>query len=78
MPVGSIFLYNRSQAVSLPVEARFPDNVKKVQVRVVGSDRILSPMDKSWDSFFLDSEGVTDDFMVERACQERSAREDFE
>lgn len=77
MPVGSVFKNNRTQAVRLPVEARFPDNVKKVNVRIVGNDRILSPVNKTWDSFFLDSEGVTDDFMNERASQEQSEREEF-
>lgn len=77
MPVGSVFKNNRTQAVRLPVEARFPDNVKKVKVRVVGTDRILSPIEKTWDSFFQDPEGVTDDFMSERARQEQSEREEF-
>ncbi len=77
MPVGSVFKNNRTQAVRLPVEARFPENVKKVNVRVVGTDRILSPVEKTWDSFFQDPEGVTDDFMNERASQEQSDREAF-
>ncbi len=77
MPVGSVFKNNRTQAVRLPVEARFPENVKKVNVRVVGTDRILSPVEKTWDSFFQDPEGVTDDFMNERASQEQSEREEF-
>lgn len=77
MPTGSVFKNNRTQAVRLPVEARFPESVKKVNVRIVGSDRILSPVDKTWDSFFRDQEGVTDDFMNERASQEQSEREEF-
>lgn len=77
MPTGSVFQNNRTQAVRLPVEARFPKSVKKVNVRIVGSDRILSPVNKTWDSFFLDQEGVTDDFMNERASQEQADREDF-
>lgn len=77
MPTGSVFKTNRTQAVRLPVEARFPDSVKKVKVRVVGTDRILSPIEKSWDSFFQNSEGVTEDFMNERASQEQADREAF-
>lgn len=77
MPVGSVFKNNRTQAVRLPVEARFPDNVKKVHVRVVGTDRVLSPVEKTWDTFFQDQEGVTDDFMNERASQEQAERESF-
>jgi len=74
---GSVFINNRTQAVRLPAETRFPDNVKKVVVRVVGGDRILSPIDSAWDSFFQSDEGVTDDFMTERAPQEQSEREAF-
>lgn len=77
MATGSVFVNNRTQAVRLPAEARFPDSVKKVTVRVIGQDRILSPADKTWDSFFLSEEKVTDDFMTERAAQEQSEREAF-
>lgn len=77
MATGSVFINNRTQAVRLPAETRFPDNVKKVVVRVVGGDRILSPIDSAWDSFFQSDEGVTDDFMTERAPQEQSEREAF-
>jgi len=77
MELGSVFKNNRTQAVRLPVGSRFPDNVKKVFVRVVGQDRILSPLTNTWDSFFLSEDGVTDDFMTERASQDQSERESF-
>ena len=77
MNLGSVFKNNRTQAVRLPAESRFPDNVKKVVVRVVGQDRILSPITNTWDSFFLSEDGVTDDFMSERASQDQSERESF-
>ena len=77
MELGSVFKNNRTQAVRLPVESRFPENVKKVFVRVVGQDRILSPLTNTWDSFFLAEDGITDDFMTERASQDQSERESF-
>ena len=77
MATGSIFVNNRTQAVRLPVETRFPEGVKKVIVRVFGKDRVLSPVENSWDSFFLSKEKVTDDFMTERAPQEQQDREAF-
>ncbi|MES9855343.1 MAG: type II toxin-antitoxin system VapB family antitoxin [Sedimenticola sp.] len=77
MSTGSVFLSNRTQAVRLPADTRFPENVKKVTVRVVGRDRVLSPVENTWDSFFLSDERVTDDFMVERASQEQQEREPF-
>jgi len=77
MSTGSVFENNRTQAVRLPADSRFPDGVKKVMVRVVGPDRILSPVESAWDSFFLSEEHVTEDFMSERASQEQGEREAF-
>ena len=77
MAIGSVFENNRTQAVRLPAETRFPKEVKKVFVRVVGQDRVISPVTHSWDSFFLCEDGVTDDFMTDRAPQEQSERDAF-
>ena len=77
MATGSVFVNNRTQAVRLPAETRFPDDVKKVIVRVLGKERILTPVENTWDSFFLSEERVSDDFMSERASQEQSERESF-
>jgi antitoxin VapB len=77
MATGSVFVNNRTQAVRIPTETRFPETVKKVTVRVVGQDRILSPVENTWDSFFLTEEHVSDDFMTERATQEQPPRESF-
>ena len=77
MSTGSVFVNNRTQAVRLPAGTRFPEGVKKVIVRVVGQDRVLSPIDNSWDSFFLTDKRVSDDFMEERASQEQQEREPF-
>ena len=77
MAIGSVFENNRTQSVRLPAETRFSTKVKKVMVRVVGQDRILSPLGRTWDSFFQSEDSVTDDFMEERASQEQSARESF-
>jgi len=77
MKTGSIFVNNRTQAVRLPVGTRFPEGVKKVIVRILGKERILSPVENTWDSFFLSEEKVTDDFIIERASQEQKDREAF-
>ena len=50
---ATIFMNNRSQAVRLPAEMRFGDDVKKLRVRALGAERILAPADRVWDSFFL-------------------------
>jgi len=77
MSQGSVFFNNRSQAVRLPSDMRFPDNVKKVTVRSLGKDRLISPVENTWDSFFLSNDSVTEDFMTERAEQEQPERESF-
>lgn len=77
MKTGTVFENNRTQAVRIPAEKRFPGNVKRVVVRKLGKERILSPVDSSWDSFFLSDEGVSDDFLPERASQKQPEREAF-
>ena len=75
MPQSTVFINNRSQAVRLPAEMRFPESVKKVNVRAIGKERIISPLVNTWDSFFMATEGITDDFMPERAEQTQQERE---
>jgi antitoxin VapB len=75
MSQGSVFINNRTQSVRLPADMRFPEGIKKVVVRAVGADRVLSPIDHTWDSFFASAETVTDDFMVDRAEQAQPERE---
>lgn len=74
MTTAKIFMNNRSQAVRMPAEARFEESVKAVNVRVVGKERVLSPIENTWDSFFESSNSVTGDFMNERASQEQTTR----
>lgn len=75
MPVSTVFTNNRTQAVRLPAELRFPDSIRKVDVRAVGQERIIAPVEAAWDSFFLGEKTVTDDFLPERATQEQPGRE---
>ena len=67
MTISTVFINNRTQAVRLPAELRLPDDVKRVEVRANGKERIISPIGHSWDSFFLNTAiKPTDDFMAER------------
>lgn len=77
MSQSTVFVNNRTQAVRLPAELRFPENVKKVTVRAVGKERVIAPLMNTWDSFFIDYENVTDDFMTVRAEQVQQERETF-
>lgn len=75
--ITTVFTNNRTQAVRLPAEARLPEDVKKVVVRIRGRERIITPIENTWDNFFLNGPSVTDDFMGERGDQKPSERESF-
>jgi antitoxin VapB len=75
MAISTVFSNNRTQAVRLPADMRFPDSVKKVEVRVAGQERIIAPAASAWDSFFLGATTTTADFMAERASQFQAERE---
>ena len=71
----SLFMDKRSQSVRLPVAMRFADNVKKINIRKVGQDRVLSPLSQTWDSFFLQTDRVSEDFMQTRETPQQAERE---
>ncbi len=75
MSTSTLFNNNRTQAVRLPADMRFPEGVKKVMVRAIGQERVIAPAEKSWDSFFLGTKTVSDDFLPERATQIQPERE---
>jgi antitoxin VapB len=75
--ITTVFTNNRSQAVRLPAEARLPDDVKKVIVRIRGRERIITPLENTWDNFFLSGPSVSNDFMNERGEQKPVKREDM-
>lgn len=74
---ASVFITNRTQAVRLPAEMRFANDVKRVSVRAIGNERILTPINHRWDSFFLGGAKVSDDFMLEREISVQPEREEF-
>ena len=75
MSIGTVFVNNRTQAVRLPLDVRLPEDVRKVEIRARGNERIISPVGHSWDSFFLDASVVSDDFLPTRASQSQPERE---
>jgi len=78
MSIGTVFINNRTQAVRLPAETRFPEGVKRVSVRVRGQERVLAPAEAAWDSFFsADAPRASDDFLSERPSQRQAEREAF-
>jgi antitoxin VapB len=75
MAIGTVFVNNRTQAVRLPLDVRFPECVHKVDIRVKGQERIIAPIGQTWDSFFFGGPRVSDDFLPERASQQQPERE---
>ena len=77
MAQTKIFKSNQSQAVRLPKAVAFPEDVLEVQIVSVGSSRIISPVNESWDVWF-DGPSVSDDFMLERDQAAPQDRESFD
>lgn len=77
MTITTVFTNNRSQAIRLPAELRLPENVKRVDVRARGRERIIAPLGETWDTFFLNAECVDEDFLAQRASQDQPEREAF-
>lgn len=48
----TLFKSNKTQAVRLPKDVAFPDDVKEVVIVKEGNKRIITPADASWDDFF--------------------------
>jgi antitoxin VapB len=78
MATSTVFINNRTQAVRLPAEMRLPEDVKQVNVRARGNERIITPIAETWDSFFKAEVTASDDFMQTRASQTQQDREAFE
>ncbi len=52
-----LFRSNRSQAVRLPKDVSFPDEVKEVTIVRDGAKRVIAPANAAWDDFF-DGPGI--------------------
>lgn len=63
---ASIFRNGANQAVRLPQELRFPEEVKEVRVRKQGDSLVISPIRPDWTSFFALKVDVPDDFLADR------------
>ena len=54
---------NRAQVVTIPLEFRFPPEMKEVFIRKLGDDIVLSPRPRDWSAFLASGAGVSEDFM---------------
>lgn len=72
---AAIFRNGSNQAVRLPQELRFPENVTEVRVRRQADGLLLSPVRPDWSSFFTLQVDVPEDFLAERADSPPQSRE---
>ncbi|MGC8807642.1 MAG: PIN domain-containing protein [Thiomonas sp.] len=53
MAATTVFIDNRSQAVRQPAELGLPGRLRQVSIRARVKERILAPIEATWDSFLL-------------------------
>ncbi|MGH8138140.1 MAG: type II toxin-antitoxin system VapB family antitoxin [Steroidobacteraceae bacterium] len=63
---ASIFRNGANQAVRLPQNLRFPEDVKEVRIRKQGDGLFITPVKPDWSSFFALQVDVPDDFLDSR------------
>ena len=66
----TLFKSNKSQAVRLPKDVAFPEDVRVVTIIRDGNRRIIAPADSSWDDFFA-APGIDIDLPDQPAAQLR-------
>ena len=66
MTRSTVFTSNRSQAVRLPKAVAFPEEVHQVEIIRLGNSRLITPVGRRWDEFFVNGPRVSEDFMNER------------
>jgi antitoxin VapB len=66
MARSTVFVTNRSQAVRLPKAVAFPDGVHHVEIIKLGHSRLVTPIGRRWDEFFVNGPRASEDFMSER------------
>ena len=72
---ASIFRNGANQAVRLPQELRFPDEIKEVRILRQGDSLLISPIRRDWASFFSLQVDVPDDFLEQRDDSPPQSRE---
>ena len=75
MPRSTVFKSNRTQAVRLPKAVAFPEDVRQVEIIKIGPARLITPVGRRWDDFFLNGPHASEDFMAERVQPPPEERE---
>lgn len=52
MSKATVFVTNRTQALSPLSDVRLPEGSQNVEIRARGNDGTIAPLGQTWDSFF--------------------------
>jgi antitoxin VapB len=63
---GAVFRNNQTQAVRLPKAVAFPDQVKRVVIRVDGDRRIIEPVYPTLEEWFESRNSADPEFLADR------------
>ncbi|MEP7350633.1 MAG: type II toxin-antitoxin system VapB family antitoxin [Sphingorhabdus sp.] len=69
---AAIFRSNRNQAVRIPKDMEFPEDVKKVYIHKRGRSLVVVPVNDFWDDFF-DRSGIEIEEPAELPYETREA-----
>ncbi len=75
MTRSTLFMNNRSQAVRLPKQVAFPEDVHQVEIIKIGHSRVISPVGRRWDDLFQNGPHASEDFMRGRIDLPTEVRE---
>ena len=65
MVITTVMEDRLTQLIPLQAQASFTQGVTRFNIRLLGNERIFSPSQKTWNSFFLNGPKVTDYFLVD-------------
>lgn len=57
---------NKTQAVRLPKDVAFPDDVTEVEIQVIGEARLITPKGRSVEHWLEHGRRASPDFMLDR------------
>jgi antitoxin VapB len=77
MTRSTLFKSNRSQAVRLPKDVAFPEDVHQVEIIKVGRSRVITPVGHRWDDYFENGPHASEDFLADRDQPPPQEREPF-
>jgi antitoxin VapB len=77
MARSTVFVSNRSQAGRLPKAVAFPEGVHQVEVIRLGNSRLITPVGRRRDEFFVNGPRASEDFMSKRDQPSAEDREPF-